>query len=124
MAIVEVGANQAFVESEFGGPVTNQTTAVTVQTSVTRILDSNPEALSANIINLGGQSVFISPDNQPATTHGILLAANGGFLSLNVRDDQLLPALSWYAVAAADASQLYIIRLVRYTIGATTFHLS
>lgn len=111
---VQMGANLAFVEGEFGGPITEQETEVTVGLTPLRIVDNNPEALALSIINLGTEGVYLAPSDLVSSSRGIFLESGGGLFSLNVRDDQGLPAREWWAVAETSSSILYIVRNYRY----------
>lgn len=66
----------------------------------------NPEAVTATFINTGANPVYIWIDDTVSAANGILLGANGGFLSLNVKDDAMLPTENWYAVSPGGASTI------------------
>lgn len=114
-AYVSVGAAQSFVEGEFGGPVTESNKAVSLlAATATRLLLANPERLSLTIINLGAHDAYIDFDPDVSDTHGIAIGASGGYMSANVRDDQMLQTREWYAYAPAGATDLYVITTERY----------
>lgn len=113
---VSVGANQEFVEGEYGGPVDEQSATLVIGPSVSRIVDNNPEAVSFTLLNLGSNNLFVALDDSVSASHGILLVANGGSMSLNVRNDQELPARAWFAIAPKGNTDVFYIRNVRYTL--------
>lgn len=63
------------------------------------------------IINLSANTVVVAPFAGVTTTRGIQIPANGGFLSMNVQDDYLLPTMEWSAVASADNSAIYVLAI-------------
>lgn len=91
---------------------------MTIATTPTKVVDNNPEAVQLTIINLGAEDVYLRPANNPSTKAGILLLASGGSVSLNVRDDGMLPGRQWYGVSAAATSDMYFLRVARYHVEA------
>ena len=77
--------------------------------AVTPLLASNPKRISFLILNLSANNMFVTPDSRPSAARGILLAANGGSLTLNYRDDFETATLSWSGSAAANNSDVFII---------------
>lgn len=116
---VAVGANLLFIEGEFEGPVDEQSGDVSVTITPTRFVNDDPEALALTILNLGSTSAYIMLDDTVSSTHGILLVGGGGSVSLNVRDDQTLPARAWWAVTATGTTDLTWLRTRRYALGIT-----
>ena len=107
------GAALDFIVKEFGGTVEETDETVSVGTTVTDIVGNDPDAVALVLINLGATTVFVAPTNTVATNKGIQLNANGGFMSLIVRDDLILPANAWYGIADTAASDVYVIRIRR-----------
>jgi len=114
---VSVGAAQAYVEGEFGGPVTEKDVTKALSAGViTKLVDNNPDRLGLTIINLGSGDAYTAFNNEPSDTNGIYLAQTGGFLSMDVRNDQMLPCREWYAIAPTAITTLYIIEIFRYAL--------
>lgn len=108
------GANLIFTESEFAGPVSQVDGDVSVGSTATRIVTGDPEGLSLSLINLGLHDIYVMTDDKVSSTHGILLIAQGGLLSLTVRDDQELPARAWWGIAPDGDTTVTYIRTRRY----------
>lgn len=113
---VSVGANQLYVEGVFGGPTEELDGEVSAGTTAVKVVGNDPEALSLTIINLGSAVAYLMFDDQVSATRGIELADGGGFLNVNVRDDQGLPTREWWAIAASGTTDLFYIRTRRYTL--------
>lgn len=94
-------------------PTINPETA-TVGTTVVKVLNTNPRRFSFTIINLSNNIVYVGPVNTVSSTAGILLAPNGGQLSLNYAEDLELAANEWFAVASAAGSTVYVIENSMY----------
>lgn len=73
---------------------------------------NNPDRLFLAIINLSVNNIFIRPHEVASSTTGILLVPLGGFFSIIVRDDAILPIIEWHVSAAADASAIYSLEIV------------
>jgi len=109
------GAAAQYIEKEFGGAFEEADETVSVGTSATRVVGHNPDCVAIVFINLGANTVYLKPANNPSSTSGIKMVASGGFLSMNVRDDLTLPSLEWYGIADTAASDLYYIRTNRFS---------
>ena len=99
----EYGVNVDFAENR----VTD-----TVNTTVTKIAMNNPNRLGLIILNLGAYDIYVAPTSDVSLDKGILLTANGGGISFNLREDFMLPALSWYAIANGGASKVYVLEVI------------
>lgn len=114
---VQTGAAQTYVEAEFGGPVTESEAAFSLTASTpTRILENNPERLSATIINLGASDVYVWISDLVSSTYGIYLAQSGGSVNVSVRDDQMLPTREWWAYSEATGGDVFVISTYRYAL--------
>lgn len=120
MAEPQVGAAQAYVEAEFGGPCTEEETEVAVDTTVTKLIDNNPERVSLSIINVGNDTLYVLFDDGVSSTRGIVLNANGGLLSLNVRDDQMMSTRRWYGIAGSSSTDVLVVETKRYAYSGPT----
>lgn len=83
-----------------------------VQNTVTPILKADPTRLSVVIVNLGNVSMYISPDNNVSNAAGVLVAPNGGQVTMIMRDDMELLNQAWYAIANAPNTSIFIITVV------------
>lgn len=108
------GAANMYIAKEFGGDFVELDGEVSVGTSPTKIVDNDPDAVALVIINLGANTVYLRPANNPSSTAGIQINASGGNMSVNVRDDLTLPSRQWYGVADTAASDVYFVRVRRF----------
>jgi len=69
-----------------------------VATTATEILKNNPDRVFWLIVNLSGNNGFAGWDRQVSSTRGLLVAANGGFVSANIDEDGELVIYPVYAV--------------------------
>jgi hypothetical protein len=112
-----IGAAMQYAIGQLGGPLFEQQTdniAIAISGS-NLIVDGNGDRVSLIIFNTDNNDVFISTNPIPGTTSGIRLNANGGFVSMNVRDDFTLPTRRWYGQAIGSPSHVSAIELNRYT---------
>lgn len=86
----------------------NRDTA-TVGTAVQRVLRNSPNRVSAVLVNLSANTIYVSPDNVPSATHGIRLGPSGGSLVLKWDEDFSMCGYEWNALATAAASDIFII---------------
>jgi hypothetical protein len=112
--VIQVGAAQAYVEAEFGGPVDILQTVVATGAAASRILQNNPERLSVTFFNLGANDVYLLFDDSVSATKGIALQASGGAVNMTVRDDQMLPTREWWVISPSGASTVIAISTQRY----------
>lgn len=102
------GAALEFLEQEFRGPVFDDETDVAVAVTVGEAIRANPDRLMVTFVNLGANVVIISTRSNPSSGRGYYLAANGGTISMSVRDDGTLPTRQFNAIALVGASTLSI----------------
>lgn len=117
MATVLQGAAPAYIAKEYGGSFEEIEQTISVLTTVTKLVGNNPERLALILINVGANDVYVKPSNNPGVEQGLLLAAFGGSVSLNVRSDLTLPTREWYGIADTTASTVYAIEVNRYAPG-------
>lgn len=89
------------------GDVAIITANPTVGTTAAKVLKLAPARVEVVAINLSTNACYIAPTAAVSSTNGILLAAGGGSVTIEVNDDLTLPTQSWWAVCAAASSQLY-----------------
>jgi hypothetical protein len=108
------GAAKEVLSVDVGGLVTEIDTNPATSAAAASIVGNDPDAIALNIINLGANNVFIALTPDVSSTKGILIGANGGILSLVLRDDFTLPSREWFGVSPGGASTLYVVRLRRF----------
>lgn len=114
-----ISAALAFVAREYPGQYQEEDVAKTVGTSSLLLLPSNPERMSLGIVNIGSTDIYISPMSDVSTSNGILLQADGGSYTCNVRDDLTLPTLPWYAVSSGAGGLVYAVDIYRFALTPT-----
>ena len=99
---------------EFGGVFRHvETTLNLVALTTVEIAKGDPERVSLTLINMGSDAIFVAPSSRIASNlQGILLSPSGGFLIMTMRDDFVLPILSWHA-RAVDVTTLYVLEVKR-----------
>lgn len=107
------GVAQDVTDRVFGGTLIPVETNPTLGGGSEAILGGDPERASWLVINLSPSEVFLSWGNSVSATNGILLPANGGYVSTNVQDDGDLVSLPLFAYTAAAGPQIYIQRTRR-----------
>lgn len=81
----------------------------TVGVTVVEILKNNPNRLSFIIVNLSGNALYISPNNDVSSSDGIYIAPNGGRAILQWDVDFELVSQAWFAIASGAASNYYLL---------------
>lgn len=109
------GAALLLAQRQFGGALNEDEINPVVGTVVEELLGGDPERVLVFVLNLSANSVFVGLRNTVSATNGILLAASGGNVSFNAVEDGTLPTRQFFVVAAAAASQLYVLTLRRET---------
>ena len=108
------GAAAQYIAKEFGGQYEEDDGTVSVQTSATQIVASDPDTVAITFVNLGANTVYLRPSNEPSITAGIQIVASGGALSLTVRNDLTLTTREWWGIATTAASDVYFVRVRRF----------
>ena len=85
------------------------TNSKTIGTTSEVIAKNNPGRTNLTIVNLSGNTLYLSPLDTASTTNGILLGSGGGALALNYWDDLIQPTLEWHAVASGSSSAVFVI---------------
>lgn len=104
-----------FTQEELGGPCVENESYPVASGNVSSVIMGNGDRVGMVIINLGSNPVYISLNSTVSTTQGILLAANGGLITMTVRDDFTLCSRQFWAVTSANTSQLYVLEIARFT---------
>ena len=109
------GAALVFAERQFGGALNEDERNPVVGVAVAELLGGDPERVLVFFLNLSANSLHVGLRATVSATNGILLAANGGSVSFNVIEDGTIPTRQFFVVAAAAASQMYVLSLRRET---------
>lgn len=107
-------ALQGFIEDFVGGSFTVAVSTVTVGATFTKIASNNYERMALTIINTGNQNVTILPSISVTTTMGVILAANGGAISLDAQEDLAAVGFEWDGIVSALTSTMTVIETIRY----------
>ena len=103
------GAAAEFAQREFGGVIAPSQEVQVIGTSISSVLGNDPERVSFFLMNLSANVIYLSTDQNPSSSNGIQLTANGGFLGFNAKDDQILSTLGFWGVASAASSNLLVL---------------
>jgi hypothetical protein len=98
-----------WLQKQYGCLLESNEKTVTLSTTPALVLMGNPDRFEVAIFNLGSSAVFLSMDSDPSTTKGMMIAASGGSLSYNARDDGEMPTRRYYAVAASGTPTIYVL---------------
>lgn len=107
-------ALEAYLREQFGGRFTVESSTVSIATTLTKAIDNDFERMGLTFINIGANDIHLTPSRDASSSKGVLLGANGGFLSLVAKDDLILVGWSWFAVATTSATDLLIFSVKRY----------
>ena len=113
---VSFGFVREWIAHEFGGEIETLDGTVSVGVTPTEVAGGDGDRGALLMLNLSAATIYVAPNTLVAATRGIFLGANGGSLALVLRDDLVLPTLQWWALAAAAASDLYVLRVRRYRV--------
>tara|TARA_B100001059_G_scaffold88039_1_gene86466 strand:- start:2705 stop:3103 length:399 start_codon:yes stop_codon:yes gene_type:complete len=108
------GAAAEFLRDRYAGELTEREATTTVGTTISSIVESNPDRLGLLILNLSTNTVYVAIENNPSATNGIRLGANGGSVAFNVTDDGMIQTRAMFALATGAASSVYVLELTRF----------
>jgi hypothetical protein len=108
-----MGAASEFLERLYGYPVTTQEVqiALVAAAAAVQVLPNNPNRLAWTIWNLGAGAAQIGPTSGVGPLFGSNIAAAGGMVGVNVRDDGEFPSRELWGVSAVGTT-LYVLELV------------
>jgi len=109
---IKVGANLAWVQTQLGGEVLEQDSSPLVSSTTVQILANNPDRMGLVMMNLGTGDMFVSFNPNVSTQLGIKLAANGGFISMKLRDDFTMITRAYYAISPSVNGNIYIVEYI------------
>ena len=76
------------------------------------IVRNDPGRVALVIVQLGGGTIFVRPLTVASSSNGIALAASGGALTMNWRDDFILPALEWHGAGSANDQPIFVMEAI------------
>ena len=91
------------VESFPGSPSTPPTSP---------FVPNNGDRLALAVVNIGISNVYIGLSAGVSGGNGILLVANGGSFTIDVRRDMTLPSRAWWTVSSGTPNPLYVLELI------------
>jgi hypothetical protein len=106
------GAARFYVEQQLGSPTREKESNPNIQITATTVVQSNPDRIGLIMVNMGVNDVFIGLTNSVSATNGIRIVANGGNVTMTVRDDFTLPAREWDGLASGGTSLMYVLEEV------------
>ena len=90
----------------------NQQGVTNVGTSVKKLLGNNPNRLAWIIINLSVNTLYIALTNDPSSSKGILVGANGGTASMLWNEDFEATGYEIWGLGSSTNTYVYIIEVV------------
>ena len=107
---------QGLIESQFGVKTSYEINPITgtALTTVTKVLNINPNRLAFIVMNMGASAVYLSPSNTVAVGNGIIILPGGGGVTLVWNEDFNMVGLDWYAIADGANSDIYVMEIVSY----------
>lgn len=103
-----------FTEQELGGPCYEQDSQVAYNNSTTTVLvGNNGDRVGLLIFNQSAGDITVGLLGSLTFGNGIILPANGGSLTLNVRDDFTLAARQWF-VCSNTGGLVTVLEIIRY----------
>lgn len=98
--------------SRFDRPTRLIERRVSLTTSVVRILDNNPRRLAWIIMNRTASNAAIGFDMSVTYANGLLLAQNGGSMSMSVTEDGEATCYAVYGILEAGTGDFYVIEVI------------
>jgi hypothetical protein len=114
---VAVGAARAYAEKLFGGPLTENETNPSIGTTVATVIEGSGDRVGLVIVNQGNNPLFIGTQSNVSSTNGILLAANGGNVSMDVTRDFTLPSRKWFGITTGGSTNVWVLEVLRVSFG-------
>lgn len=76
-----------------------------------QVVPNNPNRVGLVMINLSANTIYVDINPGVTSSAGILLAPNGGAITLDWRTDFTLVSNDWYAIATLAGSSLRVYSL-------------
>src|SRR5262245_55034864 len=95
------GAALEFAEKTLGGPLVEVESYPSIgSTGASVAANANGDRVGLLMMNVGATDCYVAIQALTGGQTGFFLPANGGALSLNVRDDFTLPSRNWFGRVA------------------------
>lgn len=107
------GAVGDYLQKEFGGVFGLTSLPLVIGVAPVQVLPFNFDRVNVTFVNLGASVITLCPDPQVSGIRGIRLAALGGAITLNVRDDGVLCSWEWWAISDVAAGNLFVLPVQR-----------
>lgn len=115
---IEPGSVEGLIAAEVGGRFTIRETTTNLSTTVAEIFVNNPERVGWVIINTGGVEAQFGWTRELTAADSIPFGANGGGMSVNVREDFVLPIFPTFARVGSGTGTLRVVQIIRVTTRA------
>lgn len=73
------------------------------------LVRNRPYRVALLVVNLSNNTIYLRPTGPASATRAVVLVALGGFMSINFRDDMVLPAREWFASCTIGDSAVYTL---------------
>ena len=104
-----------WLQENYGGLYTYFTDNEVIGVQAVRLVNNDPERVHLTIVNTSLNTVMVAPSPDVTLQNGIFLSGGGGSVTLNMREDLILPSLEWYAVANVAGSPVFFQTVRRYS---------
>jgi hypothetical protein len=109
------GAALTWTQGEYGYLISEVESFPSIATvaPANQFLPNNGDRLGLVIINTSLNNIFVGLSNQVSSLFGILLTANGGSLTANVRQDLTLPTRAWFGFSPSGVpTTIYVLEII------------
>ena len=99
------------IQSLYGVKSTHKksNTGYTVGATAVEMLKNNPNRVSFIVVNLSGNSLYMSTSPDVSSANGIYISPNGGRMILQWDVDFELVSQQWYGIATGAGSAVFIL---------------
>lgn len=98
---------------KYGGPVRPVPSIVVMSTVQGRIVQNNPRRVALVFVNRSAFDITMDFVQPVVAGLGILCAANGGTVEMDVNDDGEIVAWELFGVSGGAGSNLYVLEVMR-----------
>jgi hypothetical protein len=110
-------ALQEYLESRVFGDYTINPTTLNLTNTWSQVLNHNYERMNYCLVNVGNTTIYLQIGRLIPTVIGIALFANGGFMSVNARDDYAMVGIEVWGMALGSGSVINCWEIIRYGEG-------
>lgn len=97
-------------EKEYGVLTGKVEISTTVGATVKQLLSPDPGRLNYTLVNLGATALYVCFTPDPSANKGIYVAVNGGYITLDWKDDGLLVTYPLYGYSSGTV-YIYLVGL-------------